>query len=262
MLPELEILRPDYRPAYRAQTGDWLAGWQPHIPTVEFTADTFGFYTSVSAVFSWKIEGENIDLDSYLKHRFKKAQYTQDYTQKIDDLFAAYEFARRQPLPLANVLKAHAKLTKHILASGNRGRIRTHPELILDKDGRIEYVAVGPDIVRPETEKLFRDVARLLVYPLDQVDVFYFSACIHLVFLKIQPLADGNGRTARLLEKWFLAGKLGDNAWYIPSERYYHEHLIDWCRSVHIGFDYDSLKYDRCLPMLMMLPQSLVSLEH
>ncbi|WP_220392957.1 Fic family protein [Chitinophaga lutea] len=32
---------------------------------------------------------------------------------------------------------------------------------------------------------------------------------IHLVFVKIHPRADGNGRSARLLEKWFLAVKLG-----------------------------------------------------
>ncbi|MBL0098191.1 MAG: Fic family protein [Bacteroidetes bacterium] len=32
---------------------------------------------------------------------------------------------------------------------------------------------------------------------------------IHLVFVKIHPLNDGNGRSARLIEKWFLAQKLG-----------------------------------------------------
>jgi Fic family protein len=28
----------------------------------------------------------------------------------------------------------------------------------------------------------------------------------------------GNGRTARLLEKWFLAEKLGAKAWFVESE--------------------------------------------
>ena len=35
----------------------------------ELSIDTYSFYTSVSAVFSSKIEGENIDLDSYVKHK-------------------------------------------------------------------------------------------------------------------------------------------------------------------------------------------------
>ncbi|MHB8209629.1 hypothetical protein [Mucilaginibacter sp.] len=35
----------------------------------ELSAGTFSFYTSVSAVFSSKIEGENIELDSFIKHK-------------------------------------------------------------------------------------------------------------------------------------------------------------------------------------------------
>jgi len=35
----------------------------------ELSADTFSFYTSVSAVFSSKIEGEDIELDSFIKHK-------------------------------------------------------------------------------------------------------------------------------------------------------------------------------------------------
>jgi len=31
----------------------------------------------------------------------------------------------------------------------------------------------------------------------------FFAALIHLVFVKIHPFDDGNGRAARLLEKWF-----------------------------------------------------------
>ena len=82
---------------------------------------------------------------------------------------------------------------------------------------------------------------------------------IHLVFLKIHPFEDGNGRTARLLEKWFLAEKMGEKAWYIPSEQYYYQHLSEYYRNVHIGQDYESLNFDRCLPLLWMLPDSLSS---
>jgi Fic family protein len=39
--------------------------------------------------------------------------------------------------------------------------------------------------------------------------VFFFASMIHLVFVKIHPWNDGNGRSARLIEKWFLARKVG-----------------------------------------------------
>lgn len=43
-------------------------------------------------------------------------------------------------------------------------------------------------------------------------EIFYYAAFVHLVFIKIHPSQDGNGRTARLLEKWFLIEKMGEKA--------------------------------------------------
>jgi fido (protein-threonine AMPylation protein) len=73
----------------------------------------------------------------------------------------------------------------------------------------------------------------------------------------IHPFEDGNGRMARLLEQWFLASKLGPNAWHIPSEQYYYQNLAAYYRNVHIGFDYESVDYTRSVPFLLMLPQAL-----
>jgi Fic family protein len=229
-----------------------------HSPKVEITADTFGFYSSVASVFSSKIEGENIELDSYLRHRFLQGKYKPNYTRKIDDLFAAYQFARDNRLTLKNLLKAHTLITQNILSKTSQGKIRAKPEVIVNAEGRIEYVAAEPSIVRQETEKLFSDTATLLESDLSLTEVFYFAAMIHLVFLKIHPFEDGNGRTARLLEKWFLAEKIGEKAWNIASEKYYYQNLTDYYRNVHIGFDYENLDYGRCLPLLWMLPQSVV----
>ena len=235
---------------------DWDALLQS-VPKVDITPDTFGFYASVASVYSSKIEGENIELDSYLRHRFFQGKYKPDYTRKTDDLFAAYAWARKHRLTLQNALKAHTLITRNILSSGSRGRIRSKQEIIVDADGRIEYVAADPGIVAAETEKLFEEIALLLKERLTIEETLYLSSMLHLVFLKIHPFEDGNGRMARLLEKWFLAEKTGDTAWYIPSERYYYEHLREYYRHVHIGQDYENLNYARCLPFLLMLPEAI-----
>lgn len=60
----------------------------------ELSISTFSFYTSVSAVFSSKIEGEPIELDSYIKHKRFGIKFLPDYTRKIDDLYDAYQFAK------------------------------------------------------------------------------------------------------------------------------------------------------------------------
>jgi Fic family protein len=127
----------------------------------------------------------------------------------------------------------------------------------LNADGQIEYVAAAPNIVKNETEKLFFDINFLLNESISPNEIFYFAAMIHLVFLKIHPFADGNGRSSRLLEKWFLAQKLGDNAWFIPFEKYYYDHLQDYYKNVHIGVNYEALDYDRCLPFLLMLTKPI-----
>jgi Fic family protein len=254
----LQILPARYFPAYAEHTAgmDWN-GLLENVPQVDITSDTFGFYASVASVFSSKIEGEPIELDSYLRHRFLQGRYKPDYTRKVDELYAAYQFAREHPLTLKNVLKAQSMLTRSMLPTERRGKIRRGHEIIVNAAGQIEYTAADASIVKTETEKLFADIALLLQNPLAPEESFYAASMIHLVFLKIHPFEDGNGRTARLLEKWFLAEKFGEPAWYIPSERFYFENLNDYYRNVHIGQDYESLQFDRCLPLLLMLPAAL-----
>ena len=69
----------------------------------DISTDTFSFYTSVASVFSSKIEGENIELDSYIKHKKFGVEFLPDYTKKIDDLYNAYTFAKINELDKANI---------------------------------------------------------------------------------------------------------------------------------------------------------------
>jgi Fic family protein len=89
--------------------------------------------------------------------------------------------------------------------------------------------------------------------------IFYYAAFIHLVFVNIHPFNDGNGRAARLLEKWFLVTMLGEEAWYIQSEKYYYQHVNEYYKNLNrLGIFYDQLNYANANNFLQMLPQSLV----
>jgi Fic family protein len=222
------------------------------------SADTFSFYTSVSAVFSSKIEGEAIELDSYIKHKKLGIKFLADYTRKIDDLYSAYNFAQNHPLNAKNLAKAHQLLTKNILAASQRGKVRTSNMFVITDDGRIECVAVTPDAVKIELKKLYDDMNQLIINDLTFAETCFFAAMIHLVFLKIHPFDDGNGRTARLLEKWFLASKLGYRAWFVQSEKYYYQNHSQYYNYIRrLGLEYPSLDYEKALPFLLMLPQAL-----
>lgn len=126
-------------------------------------------------------------------------------------------------------------------------------------DGRIEYVAASPFAVTSEIEKLYNDLDALLNMKLTVQEVFFFASLLHVVFVKIHPFDDGNGRSARLIEKWFLAEKLGEKAWLIQSEKNYYENHQTYYKNIRLlGLEYESLDYSKALPFLMMLPQSLV----
>ncbi|OYU95952.1 MAG: hypothetical protein CFE21_05930 [Bacteroidetes bacterium B1(2017)] len=224
----------------------------------ELSSDTFSFYTSVSSVYSSKIEGEDIELDSYIKHKKFGIEFLPDYTKKIDYLYSAYTFAKTNTLNKENIEEVHKLLSKHLVAMHQQGKIRTQNMYVTTPDGKIEYVAVSPFEVKGELEKLFEDIEILLEEELSIQEVFYFASMIHLVFVKIHPWNDGNGRSARLIEKWFLAQKLGDKAWFIQSEKHYYQHHQTYYKNIRLlGLEYPTLDYLKALPFLEMLSNSI-----
>jgi len=224
----------------------------------ELSIKTFSFYTSVSAVYSSKIEGENIELDSFIKHKRFGTKYLADYTQKIDDLYDAYLYAQHTKISSKALEQAHAKLTKHILQKSQQGKLRTGNMFVVTEDGRIEYVAATPDKVKLEMKKLYADIKTLLETELSFEEVLFFASMLHLVFVKIHPFEDGNGRTSRLFEKWFVAEKLGYKAWFIQSERNYYEQHQTYYNNIRLlGLDYEELNYSAALPFLQMLPNAI-----
>ena len=130
---------------------------------------------------------------------------------------------------------------------------------VTTNEGKIEYVAASPYIVHAEMNKLYADIEHLLSAHLSMQEVFYYASLLHLVFVKIHPFEDGNGRTGRLIEKWFLAEKLGEKAWLIQSEKnYYSKHQTYYNNIRLLGLEYEELDYPKALRFLMMLPQSLI----
>ena len=224
----------------------------------ELPVDYFQFYKSVSSVYSSKIEGEEIDFDSYFKHKFMNVKFKSDYTKKADDLYSAYEFIEANKLTLDNVKKAHSILSSHLLPKSRQGHIRTNPMFVINSNDQIEYVAASPEFVNSELEKLFRDIEKLQSKALNSFEVFYYASLIHLVFVKIHPFQDGNGRTARLIEKWFLLEKLGESANAIQLEKNYWQKLTEYYKNIRkLGLEYEELDYKKSLDFLLMTVESL-----
>jgi Fic family protein len=258
---EFEILSSDLLNLFIEEVKESPLDKISRIKDNSLSVDYFSFYKSVSAVYSSKIEGEDIDFDSYYKHRFLNVAFKVDYTKKADDLYSAYEFIENNELNFDNVLKAHAILSDSLLPVSMQGKIRSNPMFVINEREQIEYVAAAPLSVEVELNKLFKDVEQLRKSRLDAFEVFYYAAYIHLVFVKIHPFQDGNGRTARLIEKWFLLESFGNNAHAIQLEKNYFSKLNMYYKNLKsLGVEYDYLDYKKCLPFLLMTTQSIDSI--
>lgn len=257
MTLQLKILRQDLFDEYKKQLKFDIDSAFASTKSKPQTVEDFKFYLANSAVHSSNIEGNTVSFDTYLKASEFNLHLKTKEIKEIEDLIAAFQYARENELTLDNILKAHEILTTSILVKKERGKTRK-VKVGVRSDGRLIYLAVEPELVKQELVKLFDDISILLKTKLTIAEVFYFAALIHLVFVNIHPFIDGNGRATRLFEKWFLAQKLGETSWFITSEKNYWDNRPTYYKNLQLGVNYYEVKYEMSIPFLSMLSNSLL----
>ena len=217
----------------------------------------FDYLTKSSAVYSSNIEGNSIDLNSYMNYELNKDKFKLGKEiVEIEHLIKAYKFAQNNRLNEKNLLNCHKIFSVTLLIISKRGRYRIEQVGVFGKSG-LAYMAVEPEFIEKEMQSFFQDVKELISSDLTETEVFYFASLIHLRFAHIHPFRDGNGRAARLLEKWFVSEKLGRDFWKISSEEYYKINQDRYYETINLGVNFYELNYDKCLGFLEMLPNCL-----
>ncbi len=219
----------------------------------------FAYVRKVSAVYSSMIEGNVIDLDTYYKYFASGMNTNTNSFKEISSLEDAYIYAQNHVVNQKNVLHSHNLLSNSsTIESKYRGAYRDKNVTVMKNGNEIVYSGADAKIVKNEMNKLFNDISILRKRELSMSQVFYYASFIHLIFVAIHPFADGNGRTARLLEKWFLVSKLGKDAWGINSEKLYLQRNKSYHKNLNkIGDNYNTIDYDYSISFLKMLPMAL-----
>ena len=82
----LQILSDQLLDQFKIEFSNRLDDVFDRLDKIESPVDYFRFYNAISSVYYSKIEGEEIDFDSYFKHKFLNVHFQTDHTRKSDDL--------------------------------------------------------------------------------------------------------------------------------------------------------------------------------
>ena len=237
----LQIIHSEYLADYQAEQPITIEKRVKRLAAQPLTPQNFKFYLLSSSCNSSLIEGSSMTEDDYLK--LKEAKIISRDVQEIDDMIAAYEFAAKNAINTDNFLAAHKILSNSSgIEDKYKGAFRDMPVGVFGGGVKV-YTGAEPGIVADEMNRLMHDIDILVKADLSYDEIFYY--------------ADGNGRMSRLLEKWFLAQKLGQAAWAIQSEKLYFKRKKSYYENLHFRDNYNTMNYSHAIPFLCMLPMAL-----
>ncbi|MCX6783894.1 MAG: Fic family protein [candidate division WWE3 bacterium] len=150
-----------------------------------------------SALFSARIEGNDLDLtDLTTSSQAQKQVEVQNLQRALKYLQVKWAENSRKSIDLALILALH-KLVMAEVSQYPIGKLRNNVSAIFNGAGFAIYVPPAPSVV----PGLLND---LISYINSKEDAIILAFLGHLVFEKIHPFFDGNGRVGRLLLKAVL----------------------------------------------------------
>lgn len=169
-----------------------------------------------SSLFSARIEGNRLTMeDIELSEEEQEQIEIRNILTALTHITAQVSQGKR--LTKRFFLKVHALTMQQLRADA--GRFRTEMNAIFNQAGVAIYVAPGPAHIDPYMQQLCTFVnGTKEQFPL-------VRACIaHLIFEKIHPFMDGNGRVGRLLMYAVLQAQGYSFGIHVPVEEYLDAH--------------------------------------
>lgn len=174
-----------------------------------------------SSLFSARIEGNPLTLEDFPKEKNNNIK-----KNEVFNISKAADFINKN-------IKTQTKISKktildlHLIGmeglASDSGRFRTEVSAIFNMAGVAVYMTPPPDQV-----KILLD--QILSYTNSDTEKFpLINAFVcHLIFEKIHPFMDGNGRVGRLLISSILKSKDKNYNYHISFEEYLDEHKEDY----------------------------------
>ncbi len=180
-----------------------------------------------SSLFSARIEGNPLQLSEVSFEKTKEIDKIE-----IFNIIEASNFIEKRvkkgSITKEMLLELHERVLKNI--NPDAGHIRHEPSAIFNQAGVAVYIPPSPFDIPKLLDKL-------IVYVNNDSEKFPLikALIVHLVFEKIHPFLDGNGRVGRLLISSILKAKGWNFSFTIPFEEYLDQNKSDYYYYLDIG---------------------------
>lgn len=182
-----------------------------------------------SSLFSARIEGNRMNYKDI--NQFKD---NSDGKKEIFNLLKAVNFIEHTikpntPLSLQIILNIHSKVMDDL--SPENGIFRSEPSAIFNQAGIAVYIPPPPNQIKGL-------IKQMLNFTNSEKENFPLITAFttHLIFEKIHPFTDGNGRVGRLLVSTILKAKQSDWQFFIPFEEYLDNNKQEYYSQLDNGF--------------------------
>ena len=173
-----------------------------------------------SSLFSARIEGNSLQMSDFEIG----ADTQEEKKEEIFNIVKATNYIdkniQRDIITKDIILNLHSLVLKNI--SPDAGRLRFEISAIFNQAGVAVYMPPPPSMVAKLLDELLVYVNSEEKFPMVQAFV------VHLIFEKIHPFLDGNGRVGRLLISAILKSKGWDFSFTVPFEEYLDEHKEEY----------------------------------
>lgn len=173
-----------------------------------------------SSLFSARIEGNPLKISDFEFGREREEERKSEIFNIVEAIKYIDKDIKRNIVTKENLLYLHALVLKDI--SPDAGRTRSEISAIFNQAGLAVYMPPPPSQISKLLDKLLAYINSGQKFPL----VVAFIA--HLIFEKIHPFLDGNGRVGRLLISAILKSKGWNFSFAVPFEEYLDEHKDEY----------------------------------
>lgn len=183
------------------------------------------------------IGGEQLTRHQYAELEVRNYKKALDFIEKRKYI--------KKPVTLDDILAIHKIVTDKLLPVSKVGALRENPIYIADQNDKTVYDGPEATILAQEIDELLKWLASA-----DGIHPVIVAGILHFHFVSIHPLADGNGRTTRLLTSLYLGLKDYDFRSSLVLESHYSVDKPTYYDSLSLAKNYAERKIANLNPWL------------